>query len=507
MEDTVIYIFDDILSRHMERLVGTRSGVGGLPVSVEALSCIILINDRVGSGVDGSPILLEDYTKDMLFNELEEMGFYSGERLTVTLHDMVDKGYVGFDDTDRILVKKPIVTMAQVLDRIYPTMPGLNFIAYLSQTLAEAQSGRKDQNFAADQLDQVLSMHGVALRRKRPSHRRAETACQDAPERSVKHTASPRGIPQKDEGGKVIKASDVRVSPRSLPLQPMADPSPAGSGAVPSEEKPREGEEINNGNAVSPFLPSPPSSAEENGPVPFVSGSEVVDSDMIMPRKDADSIDAPFRGVTDCGDERDRHDGEAVLAPHNAGDTPEEYPSSIVAIVPGDTGGGESEHNVADEERHVISISEEYVSSLEKSIDADGNIELQIAAFEDGLVMKCPLCKEGNVQIHETSAGRKYYVCSQKNCEFISWGKPFHRSCPDCGNNFLVEVVSKGGARVLKCPRATCCFRQRYPSESMRDGETYGTERPGETGPRLVAAARRQRKKVVRRKVVRKRSA
>jgi len=78
-------------------------------------------------------------------------------------------------------------------------------------------------------------------------------------------------------------------------------------------------------------------------------------------------------------------------------------------------------------------VSEEH--SLEIADDA---IEKRIAAFEEDLAMQCPICRNGCVQKEEAGIGKIYYRCSVKDCNFISWGKPYHLVCPQCNNPFLV---------------------------------------------------------------------
>lgn len=451
--------FDDVLSQNMERLIGTRYAIGGLPASVNAFSCIILLNEQIRSEIGENSIVLEEYSRETLFGELEEMGFDTGDGMNATIGDMVGKGYIEFDEDNRILVKKPTVTMARLLDRIYPKMPGLNLIAYLSQVLDEVQSGRKDPNSATDQLDQVLHMHGVSLKRKQsmPSNGGTRT---DNLRYKVMQTLSQINTDRQDGRGKVIKASDVQISRKTAASDSVSNSSP-----------------------VSPVSPDKSDFYEE--PQKVESDAPVVDKSPSAPQvldvqKHVDSA-------------RSNEEHEKADKVENTVHEPEHL------------GISESSH----EEEPPVSdtITESVIASEKTDTDnADTSIESQIAAFEEGLAMRCPLCNIGDVQVHDTSTGRKYYACSHKDCTFISWGKPYHRSCPECGNNFLVEAVFKGGVPVLKCPRATCLYWQKHPSELMDDVQSDGTEAASEAPARCVAVAKKPRKKVVRRKVIRRKS-
>jgi len=151
------------------------------------------------------------------------------------------------------------------------------------------------------------------------------------------------------------------------------------------------------------------------------------------------------------------------------------------------------------ETKHEAEIVPEE-DSLEK---ADDIIEKQIAALEEDLAMQCPMCKKGTIQSEETMTGKFYYKCSNKDCDFISWGKPYHIVCPQCQNPFLVETSNRDGKPILKCPRATCRYWQKPPGEITEEHQEKAASQA--QGPdKLAAISRKPRKRVVRRRVVRR---
>ena len=77
------------------------------------------------------------------------------------------------------------------------------------------------------------------------------------------------------------------------------------------------------------------------------------------------------------------------------------------------------------------------------------------------LKMICPICRNGEVIIKRTQIGTRFYVCSNKGCEFITWHLPYAVPCPECNNPFLVEKKDRKGKSIIKCPRAGCHY-QRY---------------------------------------------
>ena len=155
--------FDQTLGQHIERLIGSRYGVGALPINLATISCIILFAERENyiNTFPSSPS--ERYTHETLLNELAEIGLDPDEDLKMNIHDMIKKGYIDVNDNGKYFAEKPTISMAKLLDRFFPKIPGMNFIAYFVQTMDEAQSGRKDLDSAISQFDQMLKMQGVSL--------------------------------------------------------------------------------------------------------------------------------------------------------------------------------------------------------------------------------------------------------------------------------------------------------------------------------------------------------
>ena len=185
---------------------------------------------------------------------------------------------------------------------------------------------------------------------------------------------------------------------------------------------------------------------------------------------------------------------ETAPEPFNAGETlseeidaaPEEHP-------PADAFQDEPETELPDEE-------------IEEEIDE------KVREFEERLAMSCPVCKEGNINESTTGKGKRYYVCQNEDCGLISWGKPYHFACPMCQNPFLIEFSTPRDTAGLKCPKATCNYRQDNLESPMNQA---GPSPPPEVDePEPVVAAepqvsapeppKKKRKRVVRKRLVRK---
>jgi len=117
--------------------------------------------------------------------------------------------------------------------------------------------------------------------------------------------------------------------------------------------------------------------------------------------------------------------------------------------------------------------------------------------------MQCPICKTGKAQKEMTRTGKTFYRCSNRDCDFISWGKPFHLVCPQCNNLFLVETFNRDGKTILKCPRATCRYWQKHPGKITEELQAKADSKTQEPVKSTVIL-QKPRRRVVRRRVVRR---
>jgi DNA topoisomerase-1 len=70
------------------------------------------------------------------------------------------------------------------------------------------------------------------------------------------------------------------------------------------------------------------------------------------------------------------------------------------------------------------------------------------------LGIKCPECKAGEVVSRRSKKGSMFFACSAyPDCKWISNDKPVPQSCPNCGNDYLVEKYNKDKGHMLQCPK------------------------------------------------------
>jgi DNA topoisomerase-1 len=75
------------------------------------------------------------------------------------------------------------------------------------------------------------------------------------------------------------------------------------------------------------------------------------------------------------------------------------------------------------------------------------------------LGLKCPECREGNLQERKSRRGKVFYGCDRyPECKFASWHRPVAGPCPECGEPILVEKVTKRAGRTRYCRKQECGY-------------------------------------------------
>jgi len=444
-------LFDQTLGQHIERLIGTRYGIGALPINLATISCLIFLTERETEIESFHFTPSERYTHEILLDELAEIGLDLNEELNIVVQDMIQKGYIDVDNDGRFSARNSTISMVQLLDDAFPKMPGMNLIAYYIQTMDEAQSGRKDLDSALSQFDQILWMQGVPL---------AKQKTQPKPEKAPRPSVTPhisRSEPKILSANGNLGWGEVEIRE----LSAWQDKSPETS--------------LEMDEAIEAQKPDIPQEAKEEEP----DRKAEAESPYAEPEVSPESLS----GISsEPGSEMEDLSGEMVHADTSLEETPPvEQETGTKSIQP---------------EEVFQQVETKIVSELHALERADDIIEKRI-------VTQCPICRNGDVKAKETATGRHYYKCSNKNCNLISWGKPYDIVCQQCKNPFLVEASDRDGKRILKCPRATCRSWQRLPSEITDEPQESVVSQDQERVKSNVAS-RKPRRRVLRRRVVRR---
>lgn len=404
MKDSLRSQFDEILGRHFERLIGTKQGIGGLPLNIATIGCFVLLGGREIEIGNSPSEAIERYTHDTFLREAADMGIPPDDYLKTWLQDMIQRGYAEVDSEGRFLTQQSTVIMARLLDRIFPKMPGINFLAYIGQTIEEATTGRTDTEAAISRFDQTLKHHGVPVSRQKSPHvssSKGTEKSQASADDQQKNLLSREQIL-----AELYSRSKTREEPTTTPSSRTSHKILAGGSVLKTVK-------------VDEILPK-----EEMCP-------EIIQN--MEEEKKGVSIESP---------------NTVEHSPVQDVKTQDVHETIQEKIISGELDVDEVE-------------GQELIDETgEEESTQDDDIANRIAAFEKDLALTCPICRKNVLKEQSTAAGKIYYSCPSKDCNFISWGKPHLIECKRCKSPFLVEVTDTAGQIILKCPRATCQYRQ-----------------------------------------------
>lgn len=504
-ELTLRECFDQVLARHMKRLIGSPIGIGGLPLNLLNVSSLILLTEQITEELENFSSPSERYTRSTLFNELSEMGITCEEDTEDLLDEMIEKEYVEVDPEGGFSAKKPTISMAQLLDRVFPEMPGLNLIASLAQTMDEVRGGSKGLESSVGRFDQILKMQGVPLTTDEPGPKGEKGVKQSTSGQLTEPKETPwtGTAPAPMEPPKKQKLSDrYRIQPgqasRTAPPAPSAASIPP-SEAVSDDQEKHKLETVPPCPQETPFpeitpYSEPPLAGREHEPTEEASQAREQGIDG-SPESAVDPIER-----TSAAFDRDpagifpQVEGQADASASQ--DTEIEGMSPTPESRPADSG-------LPDQNASIDASDSEAGPETSTPSPEDQDIEKRIAEFENALTLQCPICETGVISKETTSTGKQFYKCAAVDCNFISWGRPFHITCPQCRNPFLVEVTGRDGTPFMKCPRATCAHWQEHPLETEGiPGDTHS--QPAKRLVRVRRGSGKGKRKVVRRRVVKR---
>ncbi len=373
------------------------------------------------SGIDP-----EYYTMETLFSDMAEMGFDMNDDVITILKDMLQKGYLEISEEGNIRPLENSIKVVNVLDRAFPKMSGLNLVAYIVQTMDEAISGRKGLMWAVEQFNQTLNMHGSVLVKSKAPEEPEEVVSEKLKVKSEKMTEA-------DERTEEVAETAASDQPDETSIdKEIKEPSSE------EEELKAETPEEKDADAQEPQI-CPKCGSALNLKVgrfgPFYGCSAFPKCRFTKNAKDATvQIEAEERTCAECGKAMQVKRGRFGLFWACTG-----YPQC----------------------HHTEPYGE-----------------------KETLDMDCPVCNNGKIRSKHTKIGKRFYVCSDKECEFIAWSQPHAIQCPACGHPFLIEKKNARGSVSLKCPQSSCKHQQSPPKEvaqkiAKREGSKAGTRGKG----------------------------
>lgn len=511
-ENKVLDMFDKVFARHLERLIGSSYGIGALSMNSATISCLILLMERENEIESFPSDPSARYTLETLISELEEMGFGSDLDMNIVVQDLIEKDYINVDD-ERFIPGKPATSMVKLLDRTFPGMPGMNLVAYFIQTMDEIKSERKDLDSAISQFDQMLHMQGVPLDKEQPDPEpekvsdrpldrkthieKSDTPLKDDLKVSLKEGSKKPNIlgRQKDDS----RLKDSRVSSSASKVLSSA----AYEGKI---RKLDFGKPLSKEDKVNNIIPDADDHIESEEPKTRVIGVETKPHHESESERSDTSFETSSKQLTETDIDVQSLTEEAAATKIQIDDSTSSIETTLHDMEP----TGQNEESEVDstlkkiaEVNEVIKDEPDTSSEKDDSHRSDDSIEKRIAVFEEDLALECPVCRQAKVQAEETAMGKSFYKCLTKNCNFISWGKPYHILCPQCNNPFLVETSDRTGKTILKCPRSTCRYRQNLPWEAT-DNINEKINSVSQGTKKATPISRKPRKRVVKKRRVRK---
>lgn len=364
----------------------------------------------------GSPP--EQYTLSALVVDLEEYGLAAEPLVVARLDAMIESGYLELLPEGGLRVGEMTAKIGAVLDRALPSLSGLQLPALIAQLAQEMAAGRKPLDFGLHQLEQTLIMRGNVLAK---AVRTASRPHRLSSRRIIKATGA-GGLPAGDKGQNRPDSRQERavIPPATHGGARAESPSGHDQEAV-TEDRSADAEIREEAEALaSEGVGSGPREGEpEAGETPF--GTETAD-DEVLARLAAE---APAEVA------------EAFLPEKDFPDAGRPCPSCG---------------------RPLLIKEDRFGSYL--ACSGFPACRYAEASRQEEPVMACPLCRHGSIMVKRTAAGRTLYVCREKGCEFLSWGRPHPGACPVCQTPYLVEKKGAGGQVILGCPRAGCGYRQ-----------------------------------------------
>ncbi len=441
--------FDEILVKHIRRLLEVESIATSLSFNLSSITCLLFLVERENEIKNFPAAPPKRYVRETLLDDLSDIGLEIDDDLMVSFQALTQYGYIAIQDDEHFHPQISAYALVGFLDNLFPGMTGLNLVGFILQMIKEVTTNRKELKDALEQFDQTLFTQGITLSRQKLKQDEKE-----ALKECVNKTAKPY------ESKKISEDLKLAFVQRLTKLRKRED----GGGAIPKvfqSTRPRAVLEVQDLFSKQP-------------------GESINDSATSI-----DQVEMEVESKTGQPEIRVEKEAEQIAAEKLAMEIEKkaaelaaresEIKAAEIATREAEIKRMEAEIKAREMEMRMREAEQQLMEKRAESFPAEtklSDIEKKIEAFQETMAMGCPLCHLGKIKMEETEKGRKYFSCSNENCGFISWGKPYPFSCPLCKNSFLIEFVGAENQMGLKCPRATCSFSQNHlgqPPQSQPD--------------------------------------
>ncbi len=445
---------DEILAQEITSFIDIDSDAALGAYNLATLTCIVIAVEREREIKNFPDFPPERYTREAFIEELTEIGLNGIDELEHTLDSVMGMGYIHLTEKAELHAEASAYTMAGFLDTMFPGMPGMNLIAFVLQMNDEVNSGRKSMELAKTSFAQTLKSRGVAVTREKAEARGTELATP---------RPTPAAAPQSPESRAVSRKLKENAAKRIATLRKRSAAKPGLYSSDGSMSK---------RSTVKDIFSAGPSPEELAAERAALEAAEQEKHDAELRARDLVEREARVREAEERAKELEVREQRLKEAQEAAGKAEQkarelaEQESASIAAREAELKAMEAKL-AAEKERILLEKEAAAQAALEKAAqeeetpEPEEDIESQIAAFEAKLAMPCPLCNQGKIVSETTPKDKTYYSCSNKECRFVSWDKPYHFECPLCKNPFLTEMETPTGEKGLKCPRAACSYTQK----------------------------------------------
>jgi chemotaxis protein histidine kinase CheA len=429
-------LFDEILVRHIQRLLEIDTLAASLSFNLSTIACLLLLVEREND-IKNSPQFPPDrYTREAFLDELSNIGLDIDDTLMVSFQGLAQHGYVEIDKRNRYNAQISAFALVSFLDNLFPGMKGMNLVGYILQMISEVTSKRKGLDEAISQFDQTLESKGIPLSRQ---HIKIDE------KKSL--SIQPRSRLDPKEAKQIsddFKKAYVQKLERLRNQTSHSGSLPKEGKSISSDRRP----------AIKEIFPKGPSEAEIKAKEAAEKAVKEAALKAILEAEQKAALEEAKKAT------REAELKAAAIAAQEA----------KIKTREAELRAKEADIAAREEQARLEKQKDESHDETGQSISIDqNNIEKKIAAFQETIAISCPACNIGKVLSGTTEKGQEYYSCSNANCGFISWGKPYPFECPLCRNKFLIEIPGEGGQGGLKCPRSTCSFRQNHLGPPQTD--------------------------------------
>ncbi|MBI9090876.1 MAG: topoisomerase DNA-binding C4 zinc finger domain-containing protein [Desulfobacterium sp.] len=463
---------DEILAQEITSFIDMDSDAALGAYNLATLTCIIIAVEREREIKNFPDFPPERYTRESFMEELAEIGFSGTDELEHTVTSVADMGYIHFSGEGELKIGASAYTMAGFLDTMFPGMPGMNLIAFVMQMNDEVTSGRKSLELAKTSFAQTLKSRGVSV-------------TQEKAEAKASELATPKPIPAVAPQSMASRAVSRKLKENAAKqIATLRKKSGAKPGLYSSDGS------ISKRSTVKDIFSAGPSEEELEAERAALEAAEQEKHDaevrdQELTEREARVLEAEERAKElEVREQKLKEAQEAAEAAEQKARKLVEQESASIAAREAELEAMEAKL-AAEKARILLEKEAAAQAALEKAAqeaevpEAEEDIESQIAAFEAKLAMPCPLCNQGKIVSETTPKDKTYYSCSNTECRFVSWDKPYHFECPLCKNPFLTEMETPTGEKGLKCPRAACSYTQKNLLEPAQNlaAEAKGPKR------------------------------